>query len=88
MTDMLPDDVLLDIFDAHRILHSGFFDCYAWKWDRLVHVCRRWRQLIFAFPLRLRIRLHCTDGVDVKKFLGFWPAFPITVDYTYGKGIS
>ena len=88
MTDMLPDDVLLDIFDAHRILHSGLFDCYAWKWDRLVHVCRRWRQLIFAFPLRLRIRLHCTDGVDVKKFLGCWPAFPITVDYTYGKAIA
>jgi hypothetical protein len=55
-----------------------------------VHVCRRWRQIIFALPLRLHIHLHCTfiRGTDVRKFLGCWPAFPISVDYTSGKGFT
>ena len=94
MIEMLPNDVLLEIFDAHRILSlrhkflDKFYDCSTWDWDKLVHVCRRWRQLIFASPLRLSIQLHCTKGIDVKKFLGCWPAFPITLDYTFGKGIG
>ena len=88
--DMLPDDVLLGIFDAHRILprRSRLSDCSPWRWDRLVHVCRRWRQLIFTSPLHLSIQLHCTKGIDVDKFLGCWPAFPITVDYTRYEGID
>ena len=100
MIDMLPDDVLLEIFDAHRISQSGFSDCRFWKWDRLVHVCHRWRQLIFASPLRLCVHLRCTDRfdlrnfhdgpdrMDVKKLLGCWPAFPITVSYARRKGID
>ena len=87
MIDMLTDDVLLEIFDAYRNLswRHIFHDC-AWDWDRLAHVCRRWRQLVFASPLRLSIYLHCTRGIDVKKFLGCWPEFPITVHYTRYEG--
>ena len=92
MIEMLPDDVLLEIFDAYRILHllpKFYHHCNKWDWDRLVHVCRRWRQLIFASPLRLSVQLHCTQGIDVKKFLGCWPAFPITLDYyTHYRGIG
>ena len=88
MIDMLPDDLLLEIFDAHRISQSGFSDCRFWKWVRLVHVCQRWRQIIFDSPLRFCIHLRCTDKIDVKKFLGCWPAFPITVSYTHRKGID
>ena len=44
--------------------------------------------IIFASPLRLCIYLRCTDGVDVKKLLGCWPAFPIAVTYTRRKGID
>jgi hypothetical protein len=78
MIDVLPDDVLLEVFDAHRIRQSGISDCRRWRWDRLVHVCRRWRQIIFASPLRLCIHLRCTNGILVKNFLGCWPAFPIS----------
>lgn len=87
MIDKLPDDVLLEIFDAHRIRQSGISDCSGWQWDRLVHVCRRWRQIIFASPLRLCVRLHCTNlnEIHVQKFLGCWPAFPIIVDYVSGR---
>ena len=80
--DILPDDVLLEIFDFHRI------DRYFWEWVKLVHVCQRWRQVIFDSPLRLGIHLRCTDKIDVKKLLGCWPAFPITVSYSRGKGID
>ncbi|KAH9167714.1 hypothetical protein EDB89DRAFT_112347 [Lactarius sanguifluus] len=73
--NMLPDDVLLDIFDFHII------EFYPRTQDRLMHVCRRWRQVIFASPFRLQIRLHCTPGDPVRKILGFLPAIPIHVDY-------
>ena len=82
MIDMLPDDVLLEIFHADRI------DYLFWEWVRLIHVCQRWHQIIFDSPLRLCIHLRCTDKIDVKKFLGCWPAFPITVSYTHRKGIG
>jgi hypothetical protein len=85
--DMLPDDVLLDIFDFHRISEPDYRPC-QWKWGILVHVCRRWRQVIFASPLRLHIQLHCTDGTPVRKHLGCWPAFPIVIDYGPFEGLS
>ena len=56
----LSDNILLEIFDTYRICYSDFCDCLAWKWDRLVHVRRRWHQIIFASPLRLHLHLHCT----------------------------
>ncbi|KAH9167715.1 hypothetical protein EDB89DRAFT_112310 [Lactarius sanguifluus] len=83
MIDMLPDDVLLDILDFHRIIESGF---RLWSL-RLAHVCRQWRQIIFASPHRLHIQLRCTYGTPVRRLLGCWPAFPIDVDYDRGKGI-
>ena len=44
-------------------------------------VCRRWRQIAFASPLGLKLRLHCTHGTPVLKSLDCWPALPITVKY-------
>jgi hypothetical protein len=51
------------------------------EWQRLVHVCRRWRHIIFASPRRLDLRLFCTYGTSVRNNLSCWPAFPIIVDY-------
>ena len=44
-------------------------------------VCRRWRQIAFASPLGLKLRLHCTHGTPVLKSLDCWPALPIIVKY-------
>ncbi|KAN0132155.1 hypothetical protein V8E53_009921 [Lactarius tabidus] len=41
---------------------------------------------MFAFPLRLCVHLHCTNGIHAKTFLGCWPSFPIIVDYIAGRG--
>ncbi|KAH9164285.1 hypothetical protein EDB89DRAFT_440551 [Lactarius sanguifluus] len=77
--DMLPDDVLLDIFDFCRVDEAY----YPWtlRWARLAHVCRKWRQVIFASPRRLRLQLGCARRTPVRKYLDVWPAFPIDIYY-------
>jgi hypothetical protein len=89
--DTLPDNVLLDIFDLSRVSGPDFeldleLDLeldrnLVWNWHTLVHVCRRWRQVVFASPIRLDLHLLCTYGTPVRTHLGCWPAFPIIIDY-------
>ncbi|KAI0291276.1 hypothetical protein BC826DRAFT_1106031 [Russula brevipes] len=69
--DTLPDDVLLDAF--------GFYVDGCEGWQTLVHVCRRWRDLVFASPRRLDLQLLCTDRRLVREMLGIWPALPIRI---------
>ena len=54
----------------------------------LVHVCRKWRQIIFDSPHRLNLRILCTYRTPVRKNLGVGPAFPIDIllDSTGGWG--
>jgi hypothetical protein len=52
------------------------------EWQRLIHVCRRWRLLIFSSPRRLGLCLLCKRRTPVRKNLDLWPAFPIIIDYT------
>ena len=83
----VPDDILLKIFDFCRKNHVpgpryvGFPEA-VWDWHILVHVCQRWRQVVFASPLRLNLRILCTYGT-VRKNLDIWPTFPIQVEYPY-----
>ena len=72
--DMLPDDVLLEIFD--------FFVREAYHiegWKPLVHVCRRWRSVVFGSPLRLNLRLFCSNNTPARDTLDVWPAFPLSI---------
>ena len=71
---ILPDEALLEAFYWHLddYLYSG-------KWIALVHVCRRWRYIIFASPLRLNLRLLCTPRTPVRKLLDIWPPLPIVI---------
>ncbi len=83
---MLPDDVLLEIFDLCQE-NSQYIT--VWKWHLLVHVCRRWRQIILESPHRLNLRILCTYGTPVRKDLGIWPTLPIVIDYRYsGNNIT
>ena len=80
--NILPDDVLLNIFHFCRVDGIGKFGV-TWEWEALVQVCRRWRYLIFAFPQGLDLRLVCTRGTPVQRMLNIWPALPIIIlDYT------
>jgi hypothetical protein len=58
------------------------------KWHTLVHVCRRWRDVVFASPRRLNLRLLCRKR-PVREMLDIWPALPIEIEditWRYGKG--
>jgi hypothetical protein len=72
--EMLSDDLLLNIF--HHFLHAS-----PQFWHTLTQVCQKWRQIIFGAPVGLRLRLHCTYGTPVMKTLGYWPPFPLVVNY-------
>ena len=71
---MLPDDVLLEIFGFY--LGEDFFED---GWHTLVHVCQRWRNLVFGSPRCLGLNLRCTQTRPVRKVLDIWPALPIVI---------
>ncbi|KAI9435996.1 hypothetical protein H4582DRAFT_2100070 [Lactarius indigo] len=77
----LTDNALVEIFDFCRKDHNRYPSGLVWKWHSLVHVCQRWRQIIFASPRRLNLQILCTDGTPVRKDLGIWPAIPIVMQY-------
>jgi hypothetical protein len=76
---MLPDDVLIEIFDFYRDDHDYSF-LPVWKWHILVHVCQRWRQVVFASPHGLKLQILCTYGTPLRENLGIWPTLPIVLN--------
>jgi hypothetical protein len=70
----INDDVLLKIFDFYLDV-----DPVVEIWQTLVHVCRRWRSLVFQSPRRLSLQLVCTPKTPAKDNLDVWPALPLTV---------
>ena len=86
--DDLPDNDLLAIFDFFvvRYRHLDFREFRdpetKWKiewWQSLVHVCRRWRGLVFGSPRRLDLRLYYDPRRSARKTLDVWPAFPLLI---------
>ena len=75
--DILPDEVLLRIFDFYR--KGRMHKLPEWRDLRLV--CGRWHQLIISSPRRLHLYLRCARRTPVRKNLGLWPTFPIIIDY-------
>ncbi|KAN0123080.1 hypothetical protein V8E52_003033 [Russula decolorans] len=80
LIEMLPDEILLEIFDFHRLATLDD-SSDLWEWHRLVHVCRRWRNLIFQSPRRLDLRLAYTYKNPPRKSLELWPDLPVSVWY-------
>ena len=75
---VLPDDALLEIFKFY-VDQSYREDA----WHTLVHVCRKWRYLVFGSPRWLHLKLRCTNRSPVKKMLDVWPRLPIFVDASF-----
>ena len=55
---MVPDDVLLEVFDFY--VAGDMYSKDREAWQTLVHVCRRWRSIVFGSPRRLDLQLVCT----------------------------
>ena len=81
--DLLPDNVLLEVFDLYRLRDSRYASPWPWRWHTLVHVCQRWRYIILASPCRLDLRLLCTKKTPAKESLHIWPTLPIEINDGY-----
>jgi hypothetical protein len=75
--DILPDDVLLEIFDWYLEENPGIDELE--EWHTLVHVCRKWRSLVLQSPRRLNLRLLCDGRRPAREKLNSWPPLPIVI---------
>ena len=74
--DVLPDDVLLLIFDFYVVdqdLSGPTKKRTVEAWQALVHVCRRWRSVVFGSPRHLNLRLFFGSETP-GDLLDVWPA--------------
>ena len=76
--DKLPDNTLLKIFDSF-VDDNASIDA----WHILVHVCRKWRNVVFEPSRRLNLQLHYIAGRPqaVRELLDIlvWPHSPIVI---------
>ena len=85
--DVLPDDVLLEIYDFYMIMDLKIpvgEKTRVDAWQSLVHVCQRWRSLVLESRRRLNLQLYCTPETPARDKLNVWPALPLIV----GGGID
>jgi hypothetical protein len=77
--DMLPDIVLLEIFDFFTEPLKPVKE-FIEEWQILVHMCRRWRSLVFGSPRRLNLRLFCSNETPARDTLDVWPPLPLFIE--------
>lgn len=81
--DILPDNIFLEIFDFCLYQPTRDPIQRTKSWQILVHVCQRWRTIIFLSARHLDLYLSCSYGIRLGKNLTHWPAtLPLAVDYT------
>ena len=87
--EILPDDVLLEIFHFHV---DKAWDGHGYRgemkaWQSLVHVCRRWRSVVFGSPRRLHLQLVCSAKTPARNTVDVWPTLPLVIqDFDYDRG--
>ena len=74
---MLPDDVLLSIFEFCASEEEE--DRLQQVWQTLVRVCPRWRRLVFGSPSSLNLQLICTSRTPSRNMLDVWPPLPLVI---------
>ena len=92
----IDDDPLLNVSWLYRLLFLAIDDdkdnlkggkklwvgeCW---WYKLIHVCQRWRNLIFRSASYLRLSLFCTMGTPVAYMLAHSPPLPLVINYDDG----
>jgi len=85
--DMLPDDVLVDVFNFYEDISDRpeLLNDKRDPWHTLVHVCRRWRCLVFASTRRLNLRLTYRGYRPISEVLDAWPVLPISLILEDGR---
>ncbi|KAI9455886.1 hypothetical protein F5148DRAFT_384477 [Russula earlei] len=75
----LPDDVLVEIFHFHVDRRGN----WTKEWHTLVHVCQRWRHVVFASPCRLNLRLEYRGNRPMSDILDVWPVLPVVMIHNF-----
>jgi hypothetical protein len=71
--DMVPEVALLRIFEFY------FYKAKTEAWQTLIHVCRKWRHVVFGSPRRLNLQLVYKARKPVMLMLDLWPPLPIII---------
>ena len=71
-----PEQSGLEDYDRVRRL--------PWRWYRFVHVCRRWRSIVFAFPIFLDLRLVYGLWTRIE-LTDIWPPLPIIITNLFDR---
>ncbi len=80
--EMLPEDMLLEIFDFYRLDDIELPFGRLWGWHRLAHVCRKWRHVVTVSPRRLGLQILCgSGGAPIEPIMDAWPTLPLSVFY-------
>jgi len=81
--ETLPDHPLLEVFSFYveevRSSSESLIVERIDAWHTLVHVCQRWRSLVFASSRRLDLGILCTNTRPLREILDLWPALPIVI---------
>jgi hypothetical protein len=76
--DVLPDDVLVDTFNFYVKIDDLLpYSMVQNFWLTLVHVCCRWRYLVFSLPRHLNLRLAYGGNRPMSEMPDTWPVLPI-----------
>ena len=80
--DTLPNDVLIAIFDSYmdECSHENSKEEKEVAWQSLVHVCRRWRSIVFGSPRHLDLQLVCKTRTRARDTLDAWPILPLVIE--------
>ncbi|KAI9436096.1 hypothetical protein F5148DRAFT_30347 [Russula earlei] len=81
----LTDDVLVEIFHFYVIVDSSYWIIRTNAWHTLVHVCQRWRHVVFASPRRLNLRLEYTGQRPMCEMLDVWPVLPVVISHQFSR---
>ena len=77
--DVFSDDELIYIFNAYRRGSEHYWQDFFWPWKTLIHVCQRWRHIVFASPHHLDVRVDCESITHVTKISDIWPGLPVGI---------
>ena len=87
--ETLPDYPLLEVFSFYVEEARGSSESQIVgridAWHTLVHVCQRWRSLVFMSSRRLNLEILCKTTRPLRDILDLWPALPIVI---WCEGIS
>ncbi len=91
----LPNELLIEMFDFYLLrwqdVNHLWETGYQLEWFNLLHVCRKWRAVLFASSSRLGLSFVLTPkrGGNIKTIISrHFPPLPIVINYNYQRRLT